>query len=222
MGQPFPNEKSLSIPEVIEVARNAAFEDFENTTGRTLQDYDYTQSANNGHILIARPRPGTAGGYWAFDVNDPNGPEWYENATYDTSTGSLDLSTCPQAPQPTALPAGQCTQCGANHIGPGSFCPLCGGTLTPGTAIHAPIGSLGQAVPAGPAPIPTPGQLAPGQSPAAGAGHQAMPAHINPHRMEGKPTKEVVIPPGMSVTKSTGFADDLDKLLSEAQTDDSK
>jgi hypothetical protein len=37
--------------------------------------------------------------------------------------------------------------------------------------------------------------------------------------MEGKPKKEVVVPEGMKVTKSTGFLDGLDALLAGADSD---
>ena len=126
------------------------------------------------------------------------------------------------APLPAAPAPGACHLCNApnvaanQHSGPmGPMCNSCGGLLSP-PSVALPPGILGVPLP-GPAQVPTAGQLAPGQSPVAGAGAQMTPIHINPNRMEGKPKKEVVIPKGMSVTESTGFADDLDKLLAEAE-----
>lgn len=212
MGIPFPNEKALAPEDLINLGRDGTFEDFETEVG-PLKDYTYTQASNNGHIVLARPKPGVSGAHWAFDVQDPNGPEWCQNAMFDPTTGSLDLTNSPQA-QAQVAPVGSCPGCGSSVTGlpAGSkFCPVCSSPLAAAPAARAPQ------MP--PVPhVPTPGQLRPGQSPVAGAGHIPPPAHINPNRMEPRPEVKLDIPKGMQSSTHNGFADALDAMLAEADS----
>jgi hypothetical protein len=233
MGHPFPNERNISTHDTIDFTENGVFSSFEealqdSTSGSSQmkKDYDFTQ-AGNGQILLAKPRK--TGHLWAIDVNQG---EWVENAQYDPSTGSIDSSQSPNNTTPQ-IPAGTCPNCSATGVS-GKFCNSCGGALpTSPTQIAAHTGLAGIAaalgIPAGTAVIgvgpgghtvgiPSAGQLAPGASPIAGAGHVPAPAHVNPNRMTGSNKKEVVVPEGMTkVVQTTGFADDLDKLLAEAE-----
>jgi hypothetical protein len=227
----FPNERPLSTHEAISIAEDNAFSGFEdelNNTqagaSQTKLDYDYTVAGPNATILLAKPR--RTGSLWACNMTagHPNQGEWVENATFDPRTGDIDYNAAQQASQATTGPAGVCMSCGHVQTGPGKFCAMCGDPLTQGTAVHAPVGSLGALLPPpaapGPPPAPYAAPLQPGQTPSAGAGHIAPPAHINPNRMEGKPKKEVEVPEGMTrVAKSTGFSDALDALLAQAEAD---
>ena len=228
MGYPFPNERNINTHDTIDFTENGHFSSFDDaladsTSGasHTRKDYDFTQ-AGNGQIILAKPRK--TGHLWALDVNMG---DWVENAQYDPSTGSID------APVP-----GTCPSCGATGVG-GKFCNSCGGTLQNSpTQIPALSGLAAAAAALGIPPgthvvgvgpggqtmgIPSPGQLAPGGTPIAGAGHIPPPAHINPNRMTGSNKKEVVFPEGMTrVVKSTGFVDALDALLDAGSTDDSQ
>lgn len=225
MAGPFPNEQPLSTHDTIDLTEAGAFSEFEdelqNTAlgqNQTKRDYEF-RSASNGHIILAKPVK--SGNLWATEIT-PGAPHhgvWVEGAQYDSATGGIDDSASPQNQQPAAA-AGTCPNCGVTGVN-GKFCHNCAAPLpaTP-VPITAHVGQVPGLVPVGPAPVPTAGQLAPGQTPTAGAGQQTAPAHINPNRMEGKPKKELVVPEGMTrVAKSTGFKDALDALLSEAEPD---
>ncbi len=238
MATPFPNERPIDTHDVIDMTENGVFSSFEDalqgtSTGanQSKKDYDFRQAAN-GNIVLAKPKK--SGNLWAIDLNND---DWVEGAQYDPKTGGIDDSQSPQnQPVPTNGPSGTltCPGCGQTGVS-GKFCNSCGAslanavpTLTPCGSCGFPLPHAGAACPAcvaasaaqsGPAPVPTAGQLAPGQTPSAGAGAQSAPRHINPNRMEGKPKKEVVVPAGMtSVVKSTGFSDALDKLFADAET----
>jgi len=230
MAGPFPNDQPLNTHDTIDLAEAGAFTEFEeelqNTAtgqGQTKRDYEF-RSAGNGRIIIAKPMK--AGHLWATEIT-PGAPHqgvWVEGSQYDPSTGGIDDSQSPQQGGSPAVPAGTCPSCSATGVS-GKFCNICGEPLAPGGLAptfplpgFVPTGQL--TVPLGPAPVPTAGQLAPGQTPVAGAGQQSAPMHINPNRMEGKPKKELVVPEGMTrVAKSTGFADALDALLDGTEPD---
>jgi hypothetical protein len=223
MATPFPNEQPISTHDTIELTENGIFSEFEDElqsttigSGQTKRDYEFRQAGANGRIILAKPIK--SGNLWACDITSgsPNQNVWVEKAQYDPATGGVDDSQSPQGQQ-QAVPPGTCPSCGQTGVN-GKFCNSCGGPL----AAPAPMGAAnplaGLPLVPGPVPVPMPGPLAPGQTPSAGAGAQATPVHVNPDRMTGRPKKEVVVPEGMTkVTKSTGFADELDKLLADAE-----
>jgi hypothetical protein len=245
MAGPFPNEQPISTHDVIDLTETGVFGEFENDLqdtpigqNQTKRDYEFRSAGNNGRIIIAKPVK--AGNLWATEVT-PGAPHqgvWVEKAQYDPATGGIDDSQSPNAQVPN-MTTGACNACGIPGGLTGKFCNNCGGPITqvsanvsmsgnitplgtlPGGTQVLGVGPGGATIglPAGPAPVPVAGQLQPGQSPGAGAGAQTAPAHVNPNRMEGKPKKEVVVPEGMKVTKSTGFLDGLDALLAGADSD---
>jgi hypothetical protein len=242
MSVPFPNEQPISTHDTIDLTENGVFSTFEEALQETpaganqsKRDYEFRQAGTNGHIILAKPV--RSGNLWAIDITSGAGTDWIEKAQYDPTTGSIDDSQSPSANVGVPVPAGTCPACGANGVS-GKFCNSCGGSLAQASVSMSgnltPLGTLpggtqvigvgpggGQisvGLPAGPA-VPVAGQLQPGQSPSAGAGAIAAPAHVNPDRMTGRPKKEVIVPEGMRVTKSTGFADELEKLLADAEKD---
>jgi hypothetical protein len=234
MAVPFPNEQPLSTHDTIDLTEAGFFSQFEEDlqdtpigANQSKRDYEFRSAGPNGSILIAKPTK--SGNLWATEITagSPNHGQWIEKAQYDPATGGIDDSQTPQAAAPVVAP-GTCPSCGMTGA-TGKFCHNCAAPLPTGPVpipSHQGIAGLagllpgvGQVVAVGPAPVPTAGQLAPGQSPSAGAGAQAPIAHSNPNRMEGKPKKEVVVPEGMSKSKSTGFEDALDALLAGAQDD---
>jgi hypothetical protein len=232
MAVPFPNEQPISTHDCIDLTETGIFGEFESELQDTAigqnqsrRDYEFRTAGPNGTIIIAKPTK--SGNLWATEITNgaPHQGTWVEKAQYDPATGGIDDSQTPQATAPAATP-GVCPSCGMTGAF-GKFCSNCAAALPTGPVpipAHQGIAGLagllpgvGQVVAVGPAPVPTAGTLQPGQSPSAGAGAQAPIGHSNPNRMEGKPQKEIVVPEGMRVTKSTGFQDDLDKLLAEAE-----
>ncbi len=223
----FPNESAIQTHDVIDLTENGTFSGFEDelqntTTGasQTKRDYEFRLAGPRGNIVLAKPIK--TGSLWACDLTSgsPTAGVWVEGAQYDPATGGIDASQSPQQ-QPQVAP-GTCPQCSATGVS-GKFCNSCGAPLLTPTQISTALGGLGGLAPIGlPGVVPAPvaGPLAPGQTPSAGAGAQATPAHINPSRMTGKPKKEVEVPEGMTrVAKSTGFADALDAMLADAEAD---
>ena len=211
----FPNERPIPTHELISLAEDGAFSDFDEgiidsgtlpAQSTTRKDYNFTMAGPNGHIVVARPISGTVNP-WAKDINNP---EWLENASYDTRTGGLDPSTCPQ-PAPAPVPAGAPGTCGSCGNAPAlvgggvpAFCPSCGAAIAPATTGAIQVG-------------PTPGLPLPPI-----IGGKTLVGAFNPNRMEGRPQKEVIVPEGMKAcAKPTGFTDALDALLAEAETPDS-
>ena len=244
MATPFPNEQPLSTHDTITLAEDGVFNSFEDElqgtpigSNQTKRDYEFRQAGANGRIILAKPVK--SGNLWACDITNgsPNQGQWIEKAQFDPATGGIDDSQSPQYGQQATAP-GTCPACGQTGVS-GKFCNSCGGPLAvtmsgnltplgtlPGGTQVVGVGPGGGQISVGlpgPAPVPTAGQLQPGQSPSAGAGAQAAPAHVDPNRMTGRAKKEVVVPEGMTrVAKSTGFEDELDKLLAQAEAEQSE
>ena len=76
----FPNERPITQAELIELAENNCFVDFDDALdsagyGETRTDFDFSMTGVN---LVARPKPGNGGNVWGHDSS-----EWMEDPSVD-------------------------------------------------------------------------------------------------------------------------------------------